>query len=233
MRFVRETERRLVSDSSIWAMGLGAGKQRREDEMATLREAARLTEEIEQLAGRLHSELTDGDVDFARLTSLADDLGEAADNVATTFSQLDEILTERILGGQEGGARRSRGRRDRAQSGARRTRDESGADEGPSRDELLEKAKAAGITGRSSMTKEELEKAVGEADELSKEELLERARKAGIEGRSSMTKEELKEALQAEEGLSKEELLARARDADLPGRSEMSKEELRDALRAP
>lgn len=198
--------------------------------MATLRDAARLTEELEELAGRLNSELTDGDADFSRLTGLADDLGEAADNVAATFSRLDQILSERLLGGvQEEESGRS-GRR-RQESRGRRGRS-NGGDNGPSREELLEKAKAADIPGRSSMTKEELERAVAEADDPSKETLLERAREAGIQGRSAMSKEDLKEALEAEEGLSKEELLARARDADLPGRSEMSKDELREALKS-
>ena len=207
--------------------------------MATLREAGRLTEELGELAGRLHAELTDGDTDFGTLTSLADDLGEAADNVAQTFAQLDQILSERILGGgqeEEGGRKSGRGSQGRAKEtgspGRGDTQREAADDEGPSKEELLEQAREAGIPGRSSMTKEELQKAVGEADDLSKEELLERAREAGIQGRSSMTKEELKEALRAEEGLSKEELLERAREANLPGRSEMSKEELREALRS-
>jgi len=188
--------------------------------MATLRSAARLTDELDELTSQLRAELTDGDVDFARLTEFADKLGEQADNLASTFTQMNQILTDRIVGGD--GQPESR-------DGGRGSSDQDG--EATTKDELLERAKEAGVQGRSSMSKEELEEALDEADRLSKQELLDRAKEAGIAGRSSMTKEELREALRAEEGLSKDDLLARAREAGLPGRSEMSKDELRDALR--
>src|SRR5215211_3146851 len=173
--------------------GSNSGK---ENEVATLQQAGRMTEELQSLAARLHSELTEGDVDFGALTAFADDLSEAADNVAATFAQLDEILTQRLLGA---GADADKSDRRRSRSGGGREPDEG--DAGPSKDELLAQAREANITGRSSMTKEELEKAVGDLDDLSKQDLLERARRAGIQGRSSMTKEELKEAIRAEESL--------------------------------
>ena len=202
--------------------------------MATLREAARLTEELEELAVQLNREMTEGDVDFTEMVRLADELGESADSLAATFSAIDEALTQRLpglAGGEEAEAeeeRETRGRegQPREQSGRAET------DEGPTKEELLERAKDLGIQGRSSMTKEELAEAIQSAEQPSQEDLLDRAREAGIEGRSSMTKEELREALDAEASLSKEELLERAREADLPGRSEMSKEELREALRS-
>jgi hypothetical protein len=187
--------------------------------MATLRSAARLTDELDELTSQLRAELTDGDVDFARLTEFADKLGEQADNLASTFTQMNQILTDRIVGG-DGQPESREGRGSSDQDG-----------ESTTKEELLERAKEAGVQGRSSMSKEELEEALDEADRLSKQELLDRAKEAGIAGRSSMTKDELKEALRAEEGLSKDDLVARAREAGLPGRSEMSKDQLRDALR--
>jgi hypothetical protein len=190
--------------------------------MATLRGAARLTEELQEAVNRLHEELTNGDGDFASLTKLADRVGEAADDIASTFAQLDRILVERVLG---------RGAEAEGEEEAEGGRAKGNGEGETSREELLKRAKKADIPGRSSMSREALESALEEVEGKSKEELLEEARKLGIPGRSSMTKDELRKALRAEERLSKEELLERARDADLPGRAEMSKDELREALR--
>jgi len=191
--------RQIASSNFLFASfdfggNTGGSKSGKENELATLRQAGRMTEELQSLAARLHSDLSEGDVDFGALTALADKLGEAADNVAATFAQLDKILTERLVGGEVG-----KGNRRRSRSSGGGESDEG--DEGASKDELLAQAREANITGRSSMTKEELEKAVGDLDDLSKQDLLERARRAGIQGRSSMTKEELKEAIRAEESL--------------------------------
>lgn len=201
--------------------------------MATLRGAGRITEELQEIAKRLHEELTEGDVDFGALTQLADRLGEASDGIAATFAQMDQILSERILGGgeEQGGDERASGSGSETSDRGSRGAEENG-DEGPTRQDLLEQAKKADIPGRSSMSKDELQAALEDDEEQSKEELLEQARKLGIPGRSSMTKDQLREALRAEERVSKEELLERAREADVPGRSEMSKDELREALRA-
>jgi hypothetical protein len=201
--------------------------------MATLREAGKITDELQEVANRLHDELTDGDVDFRALTELADKLGEGADGIASTFAQMNQILSERLLG-DESGQEQADNRRKEASgrtSQRRNRKDEATGDEEPTREDLLERAKEAGIPGRSSMSKDDLQAALDDAEGMSKEELLEQARKLDIPGRSSMTKDQLQEALRAEERVSKEELLERAREADLPGRSEMSKDELREALR--
>jgi hypothetical protein len=172
--------------------------------MATLKDAAQVAQRLEQLAARLQSELTDGDVDFTALMRLADEAGESADALASTFAAMDEALMQRLTGraadeeaggGDEGGSgrRQRQGQRQRRQQPARRGGDE----EGETKDELLERAREAGIEGRSAMSKEDLRKAVTAEDSLSKEELLERAREADIPGRSEMSKEELKEALRS------------------------------------
>lgn len=163
--------------------------------MATLRDAEQLTQQLEELAARLRSELTDGEVDFTKLMRLADSLGESADALASTFEAIDEALMQRLPGGSEkeesqseGNGQARRGRRQRRRSGGGDENDET-------RDELLERARQANIEGRSAMSKEELRKALAADESLSKEDLLERAREADIPGRSEMSKDELREAL--------------------------------------
>jgi hypothetical protein len=170
--------------------------------MATIRDAAQVAQQLQELAARLHSELTNGDVDFTAMTRLADDLGESADRLASAFAAMDEALMQRLPG--QGGERESRGG------------DEGGGRRQRQRQRRQEPAQRGG----------------DDEDSETKEELLERARQVGIEGRSAMSKEDLRKAVEAADSLSKEELLERAREADIPGRSEMTKEELREALRS-
>jgi hypothetical protein len=54
-----------------------------------------------------------------------------------------------------------------------------------------------GIRGRSRMTKEQLQEALGGEENLSKDELLERAREVDLPGRSEMPVEALQEALRS------------------------------------
>jgi hypothetical protein len=72
--------------------------------MASLKDAAQLTNEITELAGQLHAELTDGDVDFEKMVSLADQIGERCDSVASTFATFNDALTQTLQGGQGAGA---------------------------------------------------------------------------------------------------------------------------------
>jgi hypothetical protein len=124
-------------------------------------------------------------------------------------------------------------------------------DGGPSKAMLDERAKDLGIEGRSSMSKDELLKAIeGETDDngrarggraalegMSKKELSSKAADAGIEGRSKMSKDDLVDALAdggGDGGLedkTKDELMDMAQEKDVSGRSKMSKDELADALR--
>ena len=185
--------------------------------MATLRDAAQVAQRLEELAARLQSELTDGDVDFTALMRLADEAGESADALASTFAAMDEALMQRLTG---------------------RAADEEsrGADEDTARPQDQESRGAnEGGTGRRQRRRQRRQQPArrgGDEESETKDELLERAREAGIEGRSAMSKDDLRKAVTAEDSLSKEELLERAREADIPGRSEMSKEELREALRS-
>jgi hypothetical protein len=174
--------------------------------MATLKDAAQVAQRLEELAARLQSELTDGDVDFTALMRLADEAGESADALASTFAAMDEALMQRLTGraaDEESGDANEGGTGRRQRQGQRQQRRQQPARRGGNDDESE-----------------------------TKDELLERAREAGIEGRSAMSKEDLRKAITAEDSLSKDELLERAREADIPGRSEMSKEELKEALRS-
>jgi hypothetical protein len=77
--------------------------------MASLKEVEKVADNLEQLVGELRSELTNG-TDFERLTQIADEISEKADNAAETFSTVNETLMSRIgdLKGKASGGSRSR-----------------------------------------------------------------------------------------------------------------------------
>jgi hypothetical protein len=78
--------------------------------MASLKEMERVADDLEELVGQLRTELQNGD--FDRLTQLADQISERADNAAETFSSVNETLMSRI-GELTGGRRNSGGQRSR------------------------------------------------------------------------------------------------------------------------
>jgi hypothetical protein len=76
--------------------------------MASLKDVERVADDLEGLVGQLRSELSNGD--FERLTQLADEISEHADNAAETFSSVNETLMSRIgelTGKRSGGGQRS------------------------------------------------------------------------------------------------------------------------------
>ena len=75
--------------------------------MASLKDVERVADDLEGLVGQLRSELSNGD--FERLTQLADEISEHADNAAETFSSVNETLMSRI--GELSGKRSSSGQR--------------------------------------------------------------------------------------------------------------------------
>ena len=78
--------------------------------MASMKEVEKVADDLEQLVGELRSELTNG-TDFERLTQIADQISEHADNAAQTFSTVNETLMSRIgelTGKSSGGSSRSR-----------------------------------------------------------------------------------------------------------------------------
>lgn len=83
--------------------------------MASIKEVEKVADDLEQLVGELRSELTNG-TDFERLTQIADEISEHADNAAQTFSTVNETLMSRLSevtgkgsGGSSGRSRSSSG----------------------------------------------------------------------------------------------------------------------------
>jgi hypothetical protein len=64
--------------------------------MASLKEAEAVSSELQGLAERLHTELTDGEIDLARLAQLADEMGGKADRLGETFASMNEALEKRL-----------------------------------------------------------------------------------------------------------------------------------------
>ena len=64
--------------------------------MASLKDTEQLTQRLEDLVDELRSELGNGEVDFEKLVSLSDELSEAADGLAETFSSVNETLMQRL-----------------------------------------------------------------------------------------------------------------------------------------
>jgi hypothetical protein len=80
--------------------------------MASLKDVERVADDLEGLVGQLRSELPNGD--FEKLTQLADQISEHADNAAETFSSVNETLMARI--GEVTGKRSSGGSSSRSRS---------------------------------------------------------------------------------------------------------------------
>ena len=78
--------------------------------MASLREApSTVTDKLESLVGELKSALDD-EIDFERLSSLADQISEAADGLAETFSNVNQTLMERLDQLKDSGSSSGNGR---------------------------------------------------------------------------------------------------------------------------
>ena len=76
--------------------------------MASLKDVEQLADDLEELVGRLRSELRNGP-DFEKLIQIADDLSEHADNAATTFNTVNDALMSRLneVKGSSRGTRRA------------------------------------------------------------------------------------------------------------------------------
>jgi uncharacterized coiled-coil DUF342 family protein len=85
--------------------------------MASIKEVEKVADDLEQLVGELRSELSDGS-DFEKLTQIADQISEHADNAAQTFSTVNETLMSRIgeLTGKRGRSRSSSGTKSKSSS---------------------------------------------------------------------------------------------------------------------
>ena len=84
--------------------------------MASLKDTDRLAQQLEELAGQLRSELSNGDVDFEKLVSIADELSEQADGLAETFTSVNDTLMQRLQETKKSGGGSSRGASRQAES---------------------------------------------------------------------------------------------------------------------
>ena len=75
--------------------------------MASLKDAQQLTKGLEDLVGRLSSELKNGNVDFEKLVAISDEISERADGIAETFSNVNDTLMERLQAASGSGSRGS------------------------------------------------------------------------------------------------------------------------------
>jgi ABC-type transporter Mla subunit MlaD len=74
--------------------------------MATIKDIEQVADDLENLVGRLRSELRNGP-DFERLVQISDEISEHADNAAQTFSDVNQTLMSRIGELPGGGGKRS------------------------------------------------------------------------------------------------------------------------------
>jgi capsule polysaccharide export protein KpsE/RkpR len=89
--------------------------------MASLKDTEQLTGKLDDLVGQLRSELTNGNVDFQKVVSLADELGEQADGVAETFNNLNETLMQGLDKVKSGAKSRSSSSSNSEKSSSRTT----------------------------------------------------------------------------------------------------------------
>ena len=84
--------------------------------MASLKDTEQLAQQLEELAGQLRSELSNGNVDFEKLVSIADELSEQADGLAETFTSVNDTLMQRLQETKKSGGGSSRGASRQAES---------------------------------------------------------------------------------------------------------------------
>ena len=98
--------------------------------MASLKDAQQLTKGLEDLVGKLSSELQNGNVDFEKLVSISDEISEQADGMAETFSSVNTALMERIdqaKSGSNSGNSGNSGSSGNSRSSARRQESKAGS----------------------------------------------------------------------------------------------------------
>jgi L-ribulose-5-phosphate 3-epimerase UlaE len=95
--------------------------------MASLKDTEQLTERLDGLVGQLRSELGNGEVDFEKLVTLADELSEEADGLAETFNNVNQALMQRLEEAKSGRSNRSRGGSRQSESSTSATKSTTGS----------------------------------------------------------------------------------------------------------
>ena len=75
--------------------------------MASLKDTEQLTQRLDDIVSQLRSELGNGEVDFEKLVTLADELSEEADGLAETFNSVNQTLMQRLEEAKGGRSNRS------------------------------------------------------------------------------------------------------------------------------
>ena len=75
--------------------------------MASLKDTEQLTQRLDDIVGQLRSELGNGEVDFEKLVTFADELSEEADGLAETFNSVNQALMQRLDEAKSGRGNRS------------------------------------------------------------------------------------------------------------------------------
>ena len=75
--------------------------------MPSLKDLAAVTSRLDSLTTELHSELTQGAVDFRKMVGLADDIGEHIDRLAAAFTTMADALDATLDGPSENGSEAS------------------------------------------------------------------------------------------------------------------------------
>jgi hypothetical protein len=88
--------------------------------MASLKDTVNLTSQLTELTNQLHAELTEGEVDFEKMVTIADEISEHADSLAAAFTRVNEALAEPLDQNGSNGSGESRRSRSGA-GGGRRT----------------------------------------------------------------------------------------------------------------
>jgi hypothetical protein len=135
--------------------------------VAGLRDAAEAARRLGELARELRAEFTKRDGDFGRMVKLADAIGESADGLADAFERVDALLSAVIERGEARVELESVGD-DLIEALSPRGRSPAPTSDqridALTREELYARARAAGIPGRSKMSREELIEALRRAE---------------------------------------------------------------------
>ena len=70
--------------------------------MPSLKDLAGLTNQLDGLTTELHSELTEGGIDFRKMVELTDDIGTIADRLASGFTTMADALDASLTDGRNG-----------------------------------------------------------------------------------------------------------------------------------
>lgn len=73
--------------------------------MPSLKDLAGLTSQLDELTTELHSELTQGGIDFRKMVDLSDDIGTIVDRLASGFTTMANALDASLAEGGDGGSR--------------------------------------------------------------------------------------------------------------------------------